>query len=85
MFIPSKMFCCWAAIDFRLLEKRMSALRRSSFTHTHSNSILDALKRSWLVAVRCSQVEEILFHATHTAVYRHVVIVEDNQQVVVGG
>ena len=53
MFIPSKMFCCWAAIDFRLLEKRMSALRRSSF--------LDTLKRSWLYRFEVVRLKRYCF------------------------
>ena len=46
--MPSKMFCCWAAIDFRLLPNRMRALRRSSFRIPILNSSFEALKRSWL-------------------------------------
>ena len=48
IFIPSKIFCCWAARDFRLFPNLIKAFRRSSLSNPILNNRRDVLKRSWL-------------------------------------
>lgn len=48
MLSPSKIFCCWVNIDFRLLLKRNRLFFLSSFSHPNLWKVSESLYLSWL-------------------------------------